>query len=144
MKYSNTVARHHSALSKEHGLSPHTYFLDKKKRYHLSEKDDGVDTIDALFDSNDNIVTVKSNAVSSEQTASVNTSGVRKERQEFINISSSIIITGILSIFSWIYCLLLKLMVILALIILLVYFDYKKNSLSWAFLTIGNRVLSDS
>jgi hypothetical protein len=57
---------------------------------------------------------------------SVNTSDMRKERAKFINKFSSSIATEILSVFSWLWWVLLKPMVVMALIILLMYSGYTK------------------
>jgi hypothetical protein len=124
LAHSSTVAELRITLLKKHRSSPHTYFLDPRG-YRLSKEDENKDTIEQLLDANDTVI-MKSVVGIPKQRTSANTSDMRKERQEFINKYSSIIITEILSILSWLWSLLLKPMMIMALMSLAVYFSYSK------------------
>jgi hypothetical protein len=121
---SSTVAQLRITLLKEHRSPSHTYFLDTRG-YRLSKEDENIDKIEQLLDANDTVI-MESVADIPKRRTSANTADMRKERQEFINKSGTFAITETLSILSWLWSLLLKPMMIMALISLAVYISYTK------------------
>jgi hypothetical protein len=124
LAHSSTVAELRSTLSKNYRLPPHNHFLDVRG-YRLSKEDENIDTIEQLLDANDTVI-MESVVDIPKRRTSANTADMRKERQEFINKSGTFAITETLSILSWLWSLLLKPMMIMALMSLAVYFSYTK------------------
>lgn len=119
-----TIAQLRTVLVKDHKLQSNTHFLDNQD-YPLAQENEKLETVEILLRA-DYTVLIETHQIIPEQQPRTYTSNSTRQGERIINEGTTFFFTELISVVRWIWCLILKPLVIIVLTLLLLYYGYTK------------------